>query len=91
MVEKFCDKYAKKGNFNEQMKFRKKSTMWKNVYQDYREEEVLIKEKREPGKGICGCEMAERNGWQNTLHHYPKKPRGKLSFLFSLFIKKNKT
>jgi len=43
--------------------------MWHKEYRDYRLDSPLKKERVEPGKGIIGCEMAELNGWGNTLHN----------------------
>lgn len=48
--------------------------MWPKYYKDYREDEPLKKERREPGKGISGCEMNDLYGWGET-HHIPKKKK----------------
>jgi hypothetical protein len=60
--------------------------MWDRDYQDYKRDQPLKQQRIEPGKGWAGCEMNERNGWGNTLHHPKKKKRGMLaSLLIYLF------
>ena len=42
--------------------------MWPKKYRDYPVDTPLVQQKVEPGRGICGCEMHDLNGWGNTLH-----------------------
>ena len=55
--------------------------MWQREFKDYKTDKPLIKLAVEPGKGICGCEMHEINGWGNTLQHPLPKKKG----IFSLY------
>ena len=60
--------------------------MWWREYEDYPVDGTLKREKVEPGKGIVGCEMHDRNGWGETFHRRPKRRPGLfltlVSFLF---------
>ena len=60
--------------------------MWPKAYQDYKEDEPLIKEQVEPGKGIIGCEMHEKNGWGQTFAKKPAHRSGFLKSFLSFFI-----
>ena len=53
--------------------------MWYSEYEDYPIDTPLLKERREPGQGIVGCEMRELNGW--GLHFQPPKRRKRKGFL----------
>lgn len=48
--------------------------MWPKEYRDYPKDTPLVKERVASGKGICGCEMHDLNGWGNSLH-IPKKQK----------------
>lgn len=53
--------------------------MWFREYKDYPIDAPLKKEQVEPGRGITGCEMHERNGWQDHIHVYKPKKKGLIS------------
>ncbi len=57
--------------------------MWLKRYRDYKPDASLVKHPVEPGKGICGCEMHEINGWGLSLDQPKKAERG---FLGSLLV-----
>lgn len=63
--------------------------MWQKAYKDYKQDEPLIKERVETGKGLIGCEMHELNGWGETWHVSRKKK--KTGFWRSLFNKFTKS
>lgn len=64
--------------------------MWPKKYCDYKEDQSLIKNSVEPGKGIYGCEMKELNGWGNSLHIPKKAKKGFLGSLFVYFFRDRK-
>jgi hypothetical protein len=57
--------------------------MWWREYKDYRPDSQIIKETVEPGRGIIGCEMHDRQGWGLTLHQAQKPRRGSISRFFA--------
>ena len=60
--------------------------MWPKKYRDYPEDEALVRQQVEPGRGIVGCEMHDVNGWQQTLHRAKKRKNlltKLLSYLFN--------
>jgi hypothetical protein len=60
--------------------------MWFSDYQDVPNDGEFKKEKVEPGKGIIGCEMHERCGYQLDLHKDPpRKPGIIAAFLAWIF------
>lgn len=62
--------------------------MWHREYRDYKTDESNVKNQVESGRGICGCEMHEINGWGNTLHHPQKKKSGWMASLLRYFFGK---
>ncbi|NGX60551.1 MAG: hypothetical protein K940chlam9_00011 [Chlamydiae bacterium] len=61
--------------------------MWKNTYKDYPPDSPYVEEQVEPGRGIVGCEMHERNGWGES-HHLPPPPKeGVIKTLLNFFFK----
>lgn len=50
--------------------------MWPKKYRDYPIDTPLVQQQVETGKGICGCEMHEINGWGNTLHNQRRRGKG---------------
>lgn len=50
--------------------------MWPKSYKDYPKDKELIQYQVEPGKGICGCEMHEFNGWGLSYHKKKKRKKG---------------
>lgn len=62
--------------------------MWFKEFADYPIDTPLIKEPVEPGKGIIGCEMHERNGWGNTFYWEPtpKKRKGRFWTFFDYYF-----
>lgn len=67
--------------------------MWWKEYEDCKYDEPLKKQTLEPGKGIIGCEMHERNGYGTTLHRsqYRAKKGPITKFISWLFGVKEKT
>jgi hypothetical protein len=69
--------------------------MWPKSYRDYKQDQDLIKNQVESGKGIKGCEMHEFNGWGNTFQSEKKKKKGIIHLflekLFSIFKKKGQS
>lgn len=47
--------------------------MWLKEYKDIPTDTPLKKERREPGKGIIGCEMHDIAGWGETFAKKPEK------------------
>lgn len=62
--------------------------MWPKKYADYPVDESLVNQPVEPGKGIVGCEMHDRNGWGETDQITPLPRRGFLMTLLALFQRK---
>jgi len=60
--------------------------MWFREYQDYPIDSTLKQERVESGKGIVGCEMHERNGWQDHIHTYRPRKKGLISRLLDYWF-----
>lgn len=72
------------------IKFDRLNSMWPKNYKDYPPDSPLAKEKREPGRGIVGCQMSEPNGWGSSFDKV-KPRRGFLyRILEKLFSKKRR-